>query len=273
MDQETTDALEQLYADCEAIYARAKDEVTFLNEKGHLQRYNASYFIRAVRDARSDGRNVTTVVASILHKTTTGFGRLEDAQRPDLMLEILVLDPRRSYYRLFGPTTREKARERLEGYEARTGDSSWRALVTPEDLEPDVEPDVAETDAAADRATSVVERIIRSTATADSIKLLYGYRCQICREVLTTPGGPYAEGAHVRPLGAPHDGPDVAGNVLCMCPNDHIRLDRGSIWIDETRGVVDSASGSVIHSLYVEDAHGLRDDCLRYHREMWSPAT
>ena len=33
-------------------------------------------------------------------------------------------------------------------------------------------------------------------------------------------------------LGAPHNGPDVSGNVLCLCPNHHVLVDKGTIWID-----------------------------------------
>jgi predicted restriction endonuclease len=40
-------------------------------------------------------------------------------------------------------------------------------------------------------------------------------------------GRRYAEAHHIRPLGSPHNGPDVAGNILCLCPNHHAELDYG----------------------------------------------
>jgi putative restriction endonuclease len=43
--------------------------------------------------------------------------------------------------------------------------------------------------------------------------------------------------AHVRPLGSPNDGPDVSGNVLCLCPNHHVLFDKGTIWIDSSKMV------------------------------------
>jgi hypothetical protein len=33
------------------------------------------------------------------------------------------------------------------------------------------------------------------------------------------------EAAHIRPLGAPHNGPDTWDNTLCLCPNHHVPFD------------------------------------------------
>jgi putative restriction endonuclease len=36
--------------------------------------------------------------------------------------------------------------------------------------------------------------------------------------------------AHIRPLGAPHNGPDVKENIIiCLCPNHHVLFDSGAI--------------------------------------------
>lgn len=32
---------------------------------------------------------------------------------------------------------------------------------------------------------------------------------------------------HIQPLGIPYNGPDVIGNILCLCPNHHAELDYG----------------------------------------------
>ena len=32
---------------------------------------------------------------------------------------------------------------------------------------------------------------------------------------------------HIQPLGQPHNGPDVIGNIICVCPNHHAELDYG----------------------------------------------
>ena len=44
---------------------------------------------------------------------------------------------------------------------------------------------------------------------------------------------PYAEAAHIRPPGAPHDGLDTSDYILCLCPNHFILLDHGGVGIGE----------------------------------------
>lgn len=83
----------------------------------------------------------------------------------------------------------------------------------------------------APRYTATVSRLVRDTAITRQVKALHGYRCQVCGEQLATPAGFYAEAAHIRPLGAPHHGPDVLGNVLCLCPNHHALFDFGSFGV------------------------------------------
>ena len=78
-------------------------------------------------------------------------------------------------------------------------------------------------------------RILRDTALARKAKELHQYKCQICGQALTLADNTlYAEAHHIRPLGKPHDGPDVPGNILCVCPNDHVLLDYGAIKLDKT---------------------------------------
>jgi predicted restriction endonuclease len=62
-------------------------------------------------------------------------------------------------------------------------------------------------------------RVIRDSPLAEQIKRAHGHHCQICGIRLALRQGFYAEGAHIRPLGEPHDGPDEPGNLLCLCPN------------------------------------------------------
>jgi len=87
---------------------------------------------------------------------------------------------------------------------------------------------------------------------------------------MTLPGGvAYAEGAHIRPLGKPHDGDDVEGNVLCLCPNDHLLLDRGAVFLTDKLDVVDGITGTGRGPLTVAGTHSIDVDCLRYHRRMF----
>ena len=83
----------------------------------------------------------------------------------------------------------------------------------------------------APREQATVQRIVRNTSIGTRVKALHDYRCQICETRIETLAGPYAEAAHIRPLGRPHNGPDVESNVLCLCPNCHVEFDRLAIYV------------------------------------------
>jgi predicted restriction endonuclease len=87
-----------------------------------------------------------------------------------------------------------------------------------------------------ERVRQETYRILRDTALARTVKESHQYRCQICGQTLRIGDNtPYAEAHHIMPLGTPHNGPDVRGNILCVCPNDHVLLDYGAIKLYETR--------------------------------------
>ncbi len=76
------------------------------------------------------------------------------------------------------------------------------------------------------RIVATTYRILRDTAAARQLKAEHDYRCQICDTTIELPGGlRYAEAHHVRPLGRPHDGPDVRENMVVLCPNHHAMCD------------------------------------------------
>lgn len=114
------------------------------------------------------------------------------------------------------------------------------------------------------RVTTNIQRIIRDTALGREVKRLHAYRCQICRTRLECAGGPYAEAAHIRPLGRPHDGPDDLGNLLCLCPNHHVLFDNGAFGITDTLvliglpGELASVRGHIIDPRH-----------LSFHRQLW----
>lgn len=81
------------------------------------------------------------------------------------------------------------------------------------------------------RREATTLRIVRDTAVTRQVKVLHDYCCQVCSIQLRGAAGPYAEAAHIRPLGAPHHGPDVLENVLCLCPNHHVLFDLGSFGV------------------------------------------
>ena len=116
------------------------------------------------------------------------------------------------------------------------------------------------------RTETTVQRQVRSSEVAQQVKILHKYQCQVCGIVVETPSGPYAEAAHIQPLGRPHDGPDNATNVLCLCPNDHIRFDKGAIYITDGFQVIDALTGDQIGNLRKEPDHNIGTAHLEYHR-------
>jgi len=114
----------------------------------------------------------------------------------------------------------------------------------------------------APRRETTVLRILRDTKQTRRIKELYNYRCQMCGIRLEGLAGPYAEAAHIRPLGAPYHGPDTPDNILCLCPNHHVLLDHGGVGIGEDLSLI-----GVQGRLTVQPRHHLSEDHLRYRRE------
>ncbi len=107
-----------------------------------------------------------------------------------------------------------------------------------------------------------VSRIIRDTVQARAVKALYDHRCQICGTRLECPAGPYSEAAHIRPLGAPHNGPDTKDNILCLCPNHHILFDNGAISVAADLSLICTEGDLTVHR-----DHHINQDHLTYHRE------
>jgi putative restriction endonuclease len=117
---------------------------------------------------------------------------------------------------------------------------------------------------------STVQRLVRNTAVTQWVKEHHDYVCQVCGLRLLTAGGAYAEGAHIRPVGRPHQGPDALDNVLCLCPNDHVRLDRGVIMIAEDLTLVEHESTNEPRKLRVSPQHVPSHAYLAYHRQLWT---
>lgn len=89
--------------------------------------------------------------------------------------------------------------------------------------------DIAESEGPS-RVHSEVYRILRDTELARKIKLLHKNLCQLCGNTVSlADGSTYAEAHHIRPLGRPHNGPDVAENIIVLCPNHHVQLDFGAL--------------------------------------------
>jgi putative restriction endonuclease len=139
-----------------------------------------------------------------------------------------------------------------------------RKLKTGEGLGPDATEGKTEAKGPAPKKTAVVSRIIRDTAITRQIKMVHDYRCQVCNERLEGPAGPYAEGAHIKPLGTPHNGPDEESNVLCLCPNHHALFDMGGFTVNQ-----DLTFNGIAGKLRTATLHKINVDHLEYHRSRY----
>lgn len=117
------------------------------------------------------------------------------------------------------------------------------------------------------RMTTTVQRQVRNSAVIEQVKRWHEYRCQVCHELLAVAAGLYAEGAHIRGLGRPHLGPDVPENVLCLCPNDHVRFDNGAIYLLDDLTIFDTLAGKRLGRLRLHRKHRIDLAHVRYHRE------
>ncbi len=116
--ERTRVAMEQLYADALEIYERAREEVTIERKDGTRQRYAANRYKPQIEKGYNENALVPAI-ARIVRRRTLGFGHLENAGRPDLMVETLVLDETKPYHRFFSAKTIRQARERMQDYEQR----------------------------------------------------------------------------------------------------------------------------------------------------------
>lgn len=121
------------------------------------------------------------------------------------------------------------------------------------------------------RRTTVVQRQVRRSQIAQAVKRAHNYACQVCGTQIAVGGGLYAEGAHIRPLGEPHHGPDVASNLPCLCPNDHVRFDNGGIIVLADLTILDCLSGQPLGTLRTATAHQVDHGHLAYHRQLAPP--
>lgn len=106
-----------------------------------------------------------------------------------------------------------------------------------------------------ERAATTTYRILRDTALARRVKVLHNFECQICgHTIMLADGSRYAEAHHIKPLGSPHDGLDIMGNILCLCPNHHAECDLGAIELS-------------ISALRVVEGHEVARQFIEYHNE------
>ncbi|WP_375750914.1 YDG/SRA domain-containing protein [Vibrio sp. HN007] len=118
------------------------------------------------------------------------------------------------------------------------------------------------TKSTSERRKGTVLRIVRDTKISQDIKDLYGYKCQVCGTAIKTKTGLYAEGAHVKPIGRPHNGDDCLDNLICLCPNHHVMFDKGTFSVSDDFTLL----GQEIGKLAVHPKHKINLENFRYHR-------
>lgn len=137
------------------------------------------------------------------------------------------LSPGGGYFRLFGRPEGDGDWWREEIEKAKAYDwSPWvGTAVTPrKKVKPP--PKANDINAPAGREIVSISRIIRDTKMSLYAKQLHNFCCQICgHSIMLGKGQKYAEAHHLKPLGQPHNGPDILANIVCLCPNHHAELD------------------------------------------------
>ena len=100
------------------------------------------------------------------------------------------------------------------------------------------------------RHDCIVRRIIRDTALSAQLKEFHNDTCQICGLRLKIgPDKFYSEGHHIQGLGSPHNGPDIAENIIVLCPNCHVLCDNHQI---ELTSEMFQRTGRSIGLIFVE---------------------
>lgn len=115
-------AMEQLYRDAMEIYERTRQEVTIERKDGVRAPYVPVRYKQMIDKGYAENALVPAL-ARIVRRPTIGFGHLDDAERPDLMVETLILDKSKPYHRFFSAKTIQLAKERMEEYFRRHGQS------------------------------------------------------------------------------------------------------------------------------------------------------
>jgi hypothetical protein len=133
-----------------------------------------------------------------------------------------------------------------------------------------------ESDEAVERRAVERQEQKRNRKKAAALKQHYKNICQFCGARLQVAEDRYySEAAHIKSLGAPHNGPDKASNMLVLCPNHHLQFDRGVLRLRKEGGdyVIRSKTlGDPLNGRKITIFHSLDDSCVRYHYD-WFGST
>jgi hypothetical protein len=126
------DPMDALKTDLFALYYDAGRNVRYIAESGEDRAYWPNRYLQALKKAVESGD--VEVVAYIRRMVLSdapsrGFGYLEAANRLDLTVEALVVDPTKPYHHLFDEEMVRAAIERLAEHDYEVDDSSEPARV------------------------------------------------------------------------------------------------------------------------------------------------
>ncbi len=211
---------------------------------------------QAVHERLGLGLLGRTYGESLKHQGLSSLANWTEAERKPGITGIIVdqstLMPGEGYFRLFNKEVTDFAWWQTQVQLSKAFD--WSEYL-PASALPET-PKAADIAEPAVRQESTAYRIIRDTNLAKRVKSLHEYCCQLCGYTIRLPNGSlYAEAHHIRPLGEPHNGPDVIENIVCLCPNHHAELDYG-------------ARPLRTGELKVISDHSVGEDYIRYHNEV-----
>lgn len=209
--------------------------------------YKAPAFLKMVneRGALQTAHNLL-VGKTKIHE---GLIQLVIHNRLDLSLEANVIKP--EWRPLFSTKEIETAITRLKQLNYPIDDivEKLPSTVAPNHRQPE-------------RRSYELNSIVRDQGLSKTIKEMYNYKCQVCGTRLEAGETWYAEAAHIRPLGGPHNGLDTIENMLCLCPNHHKLFDMGGFYIEDNYEI--PGLGRV---LYVTENHHVDIESIRYHQD------
>lgn len=132
-----------------------------------------------------------------------------------------------------------------------------------------VDPEEQANDLKPPKKEYTVSRTVRNTTIAKDVKRIHDHRCQVCGERRYRDGSGYSEAHHIHPLGDTPPGPDIAENILVLCPNHHADFDFGMLQVEpETLEITHEYDEAVDGTqLRTEDGHTIDPDYIRYHNE------
>lgn len=162
--------------------------------------------------------------------------------------------------------------------ERRQIDTKGRTRKEQTKKEPDWSNEDAESLVAIMRRLQQVRSQVRNSRIIKELKHLYSNACMICGKKLIFDVNPlryYSEGAHIKPVGKPHNGPDTKKNIIILCPEHHLQFDNGVLTLKKikTKFIINSkVQGDPLHGteLKIKPPHELLEEYVDWHRLYWS---